>query len=151
MVYDPSAISSRTSAPLKFTQLINDYLCFLRGERSARVGPRTQPAEVTPRMSIWRLCDKVGGGRRRQRRQAERRVGSKSARRSNRARGFLSFLHPPAAGLNLPVSAADVRFIEQHHQSPLTNVAILRVASWRETEQTLWNDYNKFWTIDAFL
>lgn len=91
------------------------------------MGPRTQPAEVTPRMSIWRLCDKVGGGRRR--RQAERRVGSKSARRSNRAGGFLSFLHPPAAGLNLPVSAADVRFIEQHHQSPLPNVAILRVAS----------------------
>ena len=43
-----------------------------------------------------------------------------------------------SAGLILPVSAADVRFFEQqHHQTPLTNVAILRVASWGETEQTL--------------
>ena len=32
----------------------------------------------------------------------------------------------------------------QQHQTPLTNVMILRVVSWGGTEQTLWNGYNKF-------
>lgn len=61
MVYDPSVISSKTSVPLKFMQLINHYLCFLRGEWLARGGfsqQWTQPAEVMLGMSIWLLCDK---------------------------------------------------------------------------------------------
>ena len=36
----------------------------------------------------------------------------------------------------------------QPHQTPLTNVVILRVVSWGET---LWNGYDKFWIIGAFL